>query len=193
MHSLPTAAPAHARPTRRLALLGAVGLGVAGVAALRWQVAAAPDAVRPVEAQARAAAFTSLGPAPLDAVPPGQAAAVVGAMDLPLADQAALLGEARAGRVQLVWLTLHDSDAEDGDVVEVRSAGFTRTVPLFHAPVRIAVPVGPDAMILLTGTVDGRGGGVTVGLVLPSGPAPLPPLSVGQTLRLPVRLSARPG
>lgn len=171
--------------TRRAAALGAVAVVLAGAAGLRWG-AAAPDAVPASEALARAARLASFGPLPLAAVPPGESAGAVQAMGLPAAEQAALLADAGAGRVRLVWITLYDSDAEDGDVAEVASAGWSRTVPLWHAPVRVAVPVGPDQTISLTGVVDGRGGGVTVGLVLPSGLVPLPPLSVGQTLRLPV-------
>lgn len=185
----PIAAPAPpqvARPTRRLFMLGAVCLGLAGVAAMRAQVAAGADDVPPAEAQARAAHVTLLGPLPLQVVQPGQIGAAAQEAGLSPAEQAALLADVQGGRAQLVWLTLYDSDAEDGDVAELRSAGFSRVVPLARTPVTVAVPVGTDRTILLVGSVDGGGGGVTVGVVLSSGPMPLPPLSVGQTIRLPV-------
>jgi hypothetical protein len=86
----------------------------------------------------------------------------------------------------MVSLSVYDSDVEDGDVAEIRSGGFSQIVTLTKAPITLAVPVGPDNQISIAGLVDGGGGGVTVGLILPSGPFPLPPLSVGQSFRLPV-------
>ncbi len=153
---------------------------------MRAQVAAGADNVPPAKAQARAAHMARFGPLPLRVVQPGQAGAVAQEAGLPPAEQAALLADVQGGRAQLVWLTLYDSDAEDGDVAELRSAGFSRIVPLARAPVTLAVPVGPDRTILLIGSIDGGGGGITAGVVLPSGPVPLPPLSVGQSIRLPV-------
>lgn len=173
-------------PARRFAVLGAVCLGIAGVAAMRLHVAAGTDGVLPAEAQNRAARLAALGPLQLERVPPALVDAAVRAISLPPPSQAALLTDLQADRVWLAWVTVYDSDAEDGDVAELRSGGFSQVVPLTRAPVRVAVPVGPDRTILLVGRTDGGGGGVTVGVVLPSGPVPLPPLSVGQTLRLPV-------
>jgi hypothetical protein len=88
--------------------------------------------------------------------------------------------------VRLVWLSLYDSDAEDGDAVLIRSGTFTHSMVLTHAPVAVPIPVVDGAAVTITGTVDGGGGGVTVGMVTPQGPLPLPPLSVGQTITLPL-------
>jgi hypothetical protein len=174
------------RPTRRLVTLGAVCLAVAALAVVRQQAGASMDDISPAEAQARAARLASFGPLPLQTVQPGEVKTAVEALGLPPAEHVALIADLDNSRTRLIWLTLYDSDVEDGDVAEIRSGGFSRTVPLTRRPIKVAVPVGPDGAILLTGSVDGGGGGVTVGVVLPSGPLPLPPLSVGQTLRLPV-------
>jgi len=86
----------------------------------------------------------------------------------------------------LVWVTLWDTDAEDGDVVRVDSGGYSRTVTLRHAPLTFALPAPADGRLRLTGVYDG-GGGITVGAS--SGPQvlPLPLMSAGQTLTIPVR------
>jgi hypothetical protein len=69
----------------------------------------------------------------------------------------------------------------------VTAAGFTQQVPLFHAPTRILVPYIPGQPVFVTGERDGRGGGVTVAVELSTGPLPLPPLAVGQTVALPLQ------
>jgi hypothetical protein len=83
-------------------------------------------------------------------------------------------------------MTFYDSDAEDGDVITVQSAGFSQTVRLAKAPITIALPAPPDGLVKIVGTVDGAGGGVTLGTVTPAGPIPLAVLSVGQTISIPV-------
>ena len=51
--------------------------------------------------------------------------------------------------------------------------------------VRIVVPYIPGHPVLITGERDG-GGGITVAVELSTGPLPLPPLAVGQTVALPI-------
>ncbi len=174
-----------AQSSRRWAMLGAVAVLTGAAAAVHFQAAApGPDEVGAAEAARRSAALAALGPLPL--VAPSDAAAALARSGLSATDANSLAAEAGAGRVRVVSLSVFDSDAEDGDVAEIRSAGFSQAVRLTKAPIALAVPVGPDSAISIAGLVDGGGGGVTVGLVLPSGPVPLPPLSVGQVLRLPV-------
>lgn len=184
----PTAAPVRvSHPPRRLAMLGAVCLGVATMAVVHQQ-ASISDEVSPAELSARMTHLANFGLLPLERVQSGQVSAAIQALGLLGPDQAALLADIDGERTRLVWITLHDSDAEDGDVAELRSAGMARVVPLARQPTSFAIPIGPDSIVLLTGRVDGGGGGVTVGVVLPSGPISLPPLSVGQTVRLPVKV-----
>lgn len=184
------ARPARARVgqlSRRWALLGATAVLAAAAAAVRFRAAApGPDEVDAAEATRRGIALAALGPLPLAQVALNNVATAFGGSGLSSGESNTLAADAKAGRVRVVLLSVYDSDVEDGDVVEIRGSGFSQIVRLTKAPVAVAVPVGPDNTISLAGLVDGGGGGVTVGLILPSGPFPLPPLSVGQVLRLPV-------
>lgn len=91
------------------------------------------------------------------------------------------------GERMLGWLALWDNFDEDGDVVSVTAAGFTQIVPLRHMPTKILVPYVPGQAVFVTGEHDGMGGGVTVAVELSTGPLPLPPLAVGQTVALPIQ------
>lgn len=176
-----------AQPSRRWALLGSLALLTAAAAAVHYKAAMqVPDDVDPAESARRSAALLALGPLPLRAVATAEIPTALAAAGLAPGDAGTLAADVSAGRVRLVWLSLYDSDVEDGDVAEIRSGGFSQVVRLTKASVAIAVPVGADNTIIIAGLVDGGGGGVTVGVALPSGPVPLPPLSVGQALRLPV-------
>lgn len=173
-----------ARGGRALLLGGALALG--GFAAFFVAGAAEPgDRVSPDEAARRASGFAAAGSVRVPHVHPRDAATALVALNLPAPDRARLAADVEAGRLRLVWLSLFDSDAEDGDVVTLSSGGFTYPVALSKAPATLAVPVLIGGTIALTGTRDG-GGGVTVGVVGSGGPLPLPPLSVGQTVPLPL-------
>jgi hypothetical protein len=87
---------------------------------------------------------------------------------------------------RLAWVTLWDTDAEDGDVVRLDSQGYSRTVTLMKKPVTFAVPVPRDGVIRVTGIRDGEGGGITVGFASGASSAVFPIMSVGQTLGLKV-------
>ncbi|WP_460907957.1 hypothetical protein [Paraburkholderia jirisanensis] len=87
----------------------------------------------------------------------------------------------------LAWVHLWDTDAEDGDVVRIESAGYARTVTLTKQGITFAVPVSGSGQIRITGVKDGDGGGVTVGIGSGSAQAILPIMSEGQTLTLNVR------
>jgi hypothetical protein len=91
--------------------------------------------------------------------------------------------------VRLAWITLWDSDVEDGDAVRIDSEGYSRTVVLANHGVTFAIPVPLSGKISLTGIRDGDGGGITVGVA--SGPtkAVLPIMSVGQVLNLNVKVN----
>jgi hypothetical protein len=95
---------------------------------------------------------------------------------------------AQPQRLRLAWITLWDTDVEDGDAVRIDSAGYSRTVTLAKQPVTFAIPVPASGVIQITGVRDGEGGGITVGLASGSARAVFPVMSVGQTLGLNVRL-----
>lgn len=104
------------------------------------------------------------------------------------ANQASPQTQPDARRVQLVWVRLWDTDAEDGDVVRIESAGYTRTVRLTKRGDTFAVPVSADGVIRVTGIKDGDGGGITVGLASGASQAVFPIMSEGQVLGLKVRV-----
>jgi hypothetical protein len=90
-------------------------------------------------------------------------------------------------RVRLVWITLWDTDVEDGDIVRLDSQGYSRTVRLTKKGDTFAVPVPADGVIKVTGISDGDGGGITVGLASGGEKAIFPVMSEGQELGLKVR------
>ena len=90
----------------------------------------------------------------------------------------------RRQRVRLVWITLWDTDVEDGDVVRIDSQGYSRTVKLTSKGNTFAVPVAVNDVIKVTGISDGDGGGITVGLASGNAKAIFPVMSEGQVLGL---------
>jgi hypothetical protein len=87
-------------------------------------------------------------------------------------------------RLRLVWITLWDTDVEDGDVVRIDSQGYSRTVKLTKKGDTFAVPVAANGVVQVTGISDGDGGGITVGLASGSAKAIFPIMSEGQMLGL---------
>lgn len=92
------------------------------------------------------------------------------------------------GQVRMVAFSLFDDRAQDGDVVTVHGYGFAYTVPLYHTPtwVQIPVPMNGPGSVTITGTYDG-GGGITLGVGVPGTTLPIPALYPGQSLTLPVQ------
>lgn len=107
----------------------------------------------------------------------------------PPSAQPAVQTDAKPQRLQLVWIRLWDTDAEDGDVVRIDSAGYSRTVNLTKRGDTFAVPVAADGLVRVTGIKDGDGGGITVGLASGSSQAVFPIMSEGQVLGLRVRVN----
>jgi len=193
-----------------------VGMVAAGSFALSQGWARSSDDVSPAQAQMRLEAFQALDSvmasnvAPADVeralqgmqlspaamqslrvdLQPETTAATVSAAANPAtpAVQPAAQAQAQARRVQLVWIRLWDTDAEDGDVVRIDSAGYSRTVRLTKHGDTFAVPVSPDGIVRVTGIKDGDGGGITVGLASGSSQAVFPIMSEGQVLGLRVRV-----
>jgi hypothetical protein len=89
---------------------------------------------------------------------------------------------------RLAWITLWDTDTEDGDVVRIDSQGYSRTITLTRQPVTFAIPVPRNGTLSVTGVRDGEGGGITVGLASGESHAVFPIMSVGQMLGLKVRV-----
>jgi hypothetical protein len=145
--------------------------------------------------QSRRVQFAALGALELNAVAPADTEAALDTMPLPAASREALqralaspLPAAGSPPVRLAWVSLWDTNAEDGDVVRIESQGYARTVRLTKAPQRIAIPVPPSGVVNVVGVKDGEGGGITVGLASGGRQAIFPIMSEGQVLGLKVRL-----
>jgi hypothetical protein len=189
-----------------------VGMVAAGSFALSQGWAKASDDVSPAQAQMRLEAFHSLDSVMASIVASTDIERALQGMQLsPAAMQSlradlrpettaapesvatsrttpAAQPQAQAQRLQLVWIRLWDTDAEDGDVVRIDSAGYSRTVRLTKHGDTFAVPVSSDGMVRVTGIKDGDGGGITVGLASGSSQAVFPIMSEGQVLGLRVRV-----
>ena len=115
-----------------------------------------------------------------------QVEAAVATMALPPDRAAALIADVQAQRQELIWLSVWDSMAEDGDTVGLASGGVRVVVRLAKTPKTIALPRPVDGTVLMDGVFDG-GGGITVGIASGAGQILIPPFETGATLGLPVR------
>lgn len=152
------------------------------------------------ERSKREQSFVSLGVLPLRIVPSAEVAAAVNGMRLaPVARETLLTAAttptarpqpATAGNepLRLAWITLWDTDIQDGDVVRINSQGYSRTVTLTKEGETFAVPVPDNGIVTVTGIKDGDGGGITVGLASGAAKAVFPIMSTGQSLELRVAL-----
>lgn len=133
----------------------------------------------------RAANFTGHGMVSLPIIGSGDQDAAINEMALPEAQTDQLKSDIQAGKVKLVWLTLWDDMAEDGDIVQVESAGYSASVLLTNAPQRVALPLPGTGVVNLTGTKDG-GGGITLAVMSGSTQVAVPVLQTGQSVGIPV-------
>jgi len=138
--------------------------------------------VRPAQAE-KAQVTTSPSPNAKDVAQSEPAPSEAG--DLAIAHSAAAQKRMPS---QLAWVTLWDSDVEDGDAVRIESGGYARTVVLTKRGDTFAIPVPSSGQIHLIGVRDGDGGGITIGLASGAARVILPVMSVGQVLALNVAL-----
>jgi len=99
-----------------------------------------------------------------------------------------LVEDVRAATMEVREMSFFDSEAEDGDVLQIEINGAVFTVPIWHTPTSVLFPfnpIGPNQM-KITGVVDG-GGGVTLGVIAQGQGIPLPYLATGEHLTLNVR------
>ncbi len=124
---------------------------------------------------------------PVDLSTEEQRGMLLGALNLTRPQAQRLLAMVDRGERMLGWITLWDNHDEDGDVASVTASGITQQVPLTRTPTRVLVAYIPGQPVHITGERDGIGGGVTLSVELSTGPLPLPPLAVGQTIALPIQ------
>lgn len=100
-------------------------------------------------------------------------------------DRQKLATQVQQKQTTLVWVTLWDTAAEDGDVVRVTSDGFSQEVLIRHNPTKVAVPLPSSGTVAVTGSYDG-GGGITLGILSNSSKILMPYVRVGQVINVPV-------
>lgn len=166
---------------RRVVLVG--GAALAGAIAPHLFIRTS-DEVPLAEARRRAAILEAAQPLKLDLVTPAQTDAALRSLALEPEQETAMRRDVLAGQTKLAWLSLSDSDAEDGDVVTVESVGLRHTMLLTKQPVAVALCLPASGRITLVGVDQGRGGGVTVGIVAGTATYKLPPLAVGGSWEL---------
>ena len=164
----------------RLEAFNALGsLRLSGVSAEDIDRAVQGMQLTPLATSALKADLATTSPESVSSTPVGQAQGRTGQQ----APQLATAEPQRQG-LRLVWITLWDTDVEDGDVVRIDSQGYSRTVKLKKNGDTFAVPVEANGVIQVTGVSDGDGGGITVGLASGSTKAIFPVMSEGQVLGL---------
>ncbi|MDX2288902.1 MAG: hypothetical protein NW217_08800 [Hyphomicrobiaceae bacterium] len=106
-------------------------------------------------------------------------------VDMPDPEKDRLKQSLKDSRLRVGAVTIWDTVHQDGDRVRISSAGFSQDVTILHKPRMFFVPYLPGAAVRIEATFDG-GGGVTLGVRTAIGDVPLPYLSVGQVLELPL-------
>jgi hypothetical protein len=86
----------------------------------------------------------------------------------------------------LAQISVRDFAKVDSDIVEITSAGIKQTVRLQSKPTTTVIAVAPPQPIAVTGAHSGIRD-VTVTAVIGRRTVPIPVLSVGRTVRVPVR------
>jgi hypothetical protein len=171
-----------------------------------WVPRLQTDHLSDAQIQRRQEAFAALGTLPLQPVPTADLSTAIDGMRLPPAERDALLAAAmpiptptptpsqtpaaapQKDPLRLAWITLWDTDVQDGDVVRIDSEGYSRTITLTKRGETFAVPVPANGIVTVTGIKDGDGGGITVGLASGAAQAVFPIMSTGQVLGLRVAL-----
>jgi hypothetical protein len=94
-------------------------------------------------------------------------------------------GQVAPGATALAEIQLYDFAAQDGDIVRVSSGGYQVEVTLLNDLTTVVVPVDASRTINVTGMRDGSGG-ITMGVRHVGGRLPVPVMSEGQNISIPV-------
>lgn len=151
----------------------------------------AADNLTQQEMDARAQQFAAVPRYALRRLDANEARSVIQGLSLPDDQKAALTANVAPdnptawdkGGQQMLELVLWDDVAEDGDVVQVSSLGYTQTINIMHAPQTVYFPAQYDVPVTITGIHDG-GGGITLGFTGSGQPVSLPVMTEGQVISL---------
>jgi len=156
---------------------------------------APPTTLGAAERQARESAFNASLPLPLQQVDKADIPKAAATLHLPKGTHLSVWTSATPAppadthaAPRLAWVSLWDSDRDNGDVVRLFSAGYGRTLSLTRQPQTFAIPVASDGQVVLYGVREGPGGGITLGFG--SGPRHvlLPVMAVNQRLSFTVKV-----
>ncbi len=168
-------------------LAGAAAVAVA-VAAGAFFALDGPVSDTDADSQARRQAyeqFKAAGGMGLEMVAPEDVDRAIESIPEPQAREQ-IREDVQQGRVQLAWLTLRDTHAEDGDVLRFETKGVAPVeVMALNTPTTLAIPYPVDGKVFVTGVTDG-GGGITIELKSGATQIAWPTMRVGDTLELPV-------
>ena len=90
------------------------------------------------------------------------------------------------GGLQLAWVTVWDTHAEDGDILRFESSSsIPIEVMALNAKTKFAIPYPADGQVLVTGVTDG-GGGITIALESGAASIAWPTMAPGDQLVLPI-------
>jgi len=189
MEEPPATFDAPRRKRSRIHLIFAISLIGLAVGAYAFWPAGASDQVSRQDLDRMTASWNEAARdrVSLPAVAAADLKAALATTGLPEKQQSELETSTHNGSVSLVWLTVWDTMAEDGDIAAFESDGLRITVPLLKRQTRIAVPRPAGGVINLIGVKDGGGGGVTVGVMSDGREVLVPPLSEGEVVGIPVR------
>lgn len=164
---------------------------VLGAAAYFGFGGAAVDNVTQAQSDQATAAYQTLvagGGMPLSYVAPADIDSAIDDMppSVSTEQRQQLRSDIKQGRTRLAWLTLWDTQAEDGDVLRFESASsFPIDVTALNAKTTIAIPYPADGKVMVTGVRDG-GGGITIALESGAAHINWPTMAPGDQLALPV-------
>ena len=172
--------------------LAAVAVMLAAAAGAYFTFAGGGDTVSEQQKQQRMAGYQTLV-----ASGTGFPVRLVGAQELDKAfasmpdtvtkqTQEKMRQEVNQGRLQLAWVTIWDTQSEDGDVVRFESsASIPVEVTALNRKTTLAIPYPSDGQILVTGVKDG-GGGITVALESGRASIDWPTMAPGDQMKLPL-------
>ncbi len=174
--------------TRALIALGlavAIGLGAF------FSMGGGGDQISDQETQSRQNSYQQLAAGagmPLQLVTSDEIDAAVASLPDSVTDEqrTEIVQKVNEGRLQLAWLSVWDTHAEDGDILRFESSSSIPVdVVALNAKTTLAIPYPVDGSVMVTGVKDG-GGGITVALESGATQIAWPTMQPGDTLNLPV-------
>jgi hypothetical protein len=172
----------------KMAVAGAAALGILAFAIFGWGGGGA-DAISDAENQRLQQSYQTFLATPgleVDMVGADEMDRAIESMPLAEEQREQVREQVQAGQVQLAWLTLWDTHAEDGDVLRFESdAALPVEVTALNTPTTLAIPYPASGTVKVIGVVDG-GGGITIALKSGAAQISWPTMRPGDSLDLPV-------